>query len=261
MWPPVTRQDCSPTGRCSLALRPLLGVSSSLWGTSGTLSEGASPTPRPALPSSLSPKIHLYTAIRPWNTVGGLEEFTVSTSLEQFCVELQSPGHVTLGGYIAGRLLRVPWPARRSNQSILKEISPEYSLEGLMWKLKLQYFGHLIRRTDSLEDTPMLGRIKGRRRRGRQRMRWLDSTTGWMDMNLNKLWEIVKDREAWSAVVRRVTRSWTQLSNWTRTTSLNCIQTDPRAIVHILCIKYRSWVTIAQLTFCRPFSHPYNILF
>ena len=137
----------------------------------------------PQLPDLPFPHLYLqrftfYTAIRPWNTVGGLEEFTVPTSLEQFCVELQSPGHLTLRGYIAGRLLRVPRPARRSNQSILKEISPEYSLEGLMRKLKLQYFGHLIRRTDSLEETLMLGRIKGRRRRGRQRMRWLDSTTG-----------------------------------------------------------------------------------
>ena len=99
------------------------------------------------------------------------------------------------------RLLRVPWTARRSNQSILKEISPECSLEGLMLKLKLQYFGHLMQRTDSLEETPMLGNIEGKRRREWQRMRWLGSITDSIDMNLSKLWEIVKDREAWRAEV------------------------------------------------------------
>ena len=123
------------------------------------------------------------------------------------------------------RLLRVPWTVRKSNQSILKEISPGCSLEGLMLKLKLQYFGHLMRRVDSLEKTLMLGKIEGRRRRGRQRMRWLDGITDLMDMSLSKLWELVMDREAWRAAVHGVTKNRTRLRDWT----------ELKTLIHLLC--------------------------
>ena len=158
--------------------------------------------------TTLPAKVRLVKAVVFLLVMYGCESWTIKKAEE--CQRIDA---FELGCW--RRLLRVPWTARRSNQSILQEISPEYSLEGLMLKLKFQYFGHLMWSADSFEKTLMLGKIEGRKRRGQQRMKWLNGISDMMDMGLSRLWELVMDRETWYAAVHGVTKSCTQLSDWT----------------------------------------------
>ena len=179
---------------------------------------------------TLPKKVHLVKTIVFPVVMYGCESWTIKRA-ERWRTDAFEP-------WCWRRLLRVPWTARRSNQSILKKISPEYSLEGLMLKLKLQYFGHLMWRTDSLGKTLMLGKIEGKRR-GWQRMRWLDSITDSIDISVSKLWELVMDREAWHAAIHGIAKSQTWLSDWTE---LNW--GEIRTLLHV------SWLVL--LYFCIP---------
>ena len=186
-------------------------------------------------------KVHIFRAMIFPVVMYGCESWTMKKA------ERQRIGAFEL--WCWRRLLRVPWTARRSNQSILKEISPGCSSKGLMLKLKLQYFGHLLWRVDSLEKTLMLGGIGGKRRRGRQRMRWVDGITDSMDMSLSELQELVMDREVWRAVIHGVAKSWTWLSNWTELIAESHLQ-EKSHFKGILCIyQIEGWQSCETLFF------------